>query len=63
MEKTTAQRVHEALRLCGHYLHHNFSKPAELNPDELLAGLSQEEQEQLLTLLNKCLASWNQNTR
>lgn len=63
MEKTTAQRVHEALRGCGHYLHHNFSKPAELNPDELVAGLSQEEQEQLLTLLNKCLASWNQRTR
>lgn len=63
MEKTTTQRVHEALRGCGHYLHHHFQKPADLNPDELLAGLSKEEQEQLLSLLNKCLVSWNQKPR
>ncbi len=45
------------LRKCGHFLHHNV-RGGDSAP--LLRALSEQERQTLETLLEKCLANWQQ---
>lgn len=49
----------KVLRRCGHHLHHNVGKGTADTAKELFAVLSEEEKQQLLEILNKCLQNWS----
>lgn len=54
---TTEEKVLAYLRGCGHYLHHNVGR-GELDTASFLGFLTEEEKQQLSTLLKKCLEEW-----
>lgn len=54
-----AERVLGAMRRCGHYLHHTAGHGGPVDSEALLASLTEEEQQELLKLLGKCMQSWN----
>ncbi len=47
------------LMQCGHHLFHLAREGKEENADEIVKALSPNEQAQLKQLLNKLIASWN----
>lgn len=64
MENTTInRRTMMAIRKCGHFLHHNAGPASGLDEETLLAPLTDEEKEVLASLLEKCLNTWNKNTK
>lgn len=46
------------MRQCGHYLHHNVGHGGAVDTGKLLEVLSEEEKQQLIALLKKCVEDW-----
>lgn len=55
---TKDEQVLMCMRRCGHYLQHNVSRGSETDSAQLLKALSEQEKEQLVQLLEKCISSW-----
>jgi hypothetical protein len=51
---TNDEKVIALMRGCGHFLHHNMHG----NTDNLLSALSENEKTELISILEKCLTSW-----
>lgn len=56
--KTPEEKLLMLLRKCGHHLHHNLGHGEAVDSAEMLKALSAEEKATLISLLEKCLHSW-----
>lgn len=55
-DMTIDDKVISLMRRCGHHLHHNVND--NVGGEQLLSALSHDEKKELISLLKKCLKSW-----
>ena len=55
-DMTIDDKVISLMRGCGHYLHHSMGEDS--SSEQMLSCLSHEEKKELISLLKKCLQSW-----
>lgn len=56
-DMTIDDKVISLMRGCGHHLHHNMDENS--SSEQMLSCLSPDEKKELISLLKKCLKSWD----